>query len=179
MNIQIIYFSPTGTTKKVLEGIVEGIAPKSANFENLQKQHINLDIDEISADLVLIGVPTYANRIPPEAIIELKKINGKGIAAVLVATYGNNKFGTILLEMKNIAKYTNFIPVAAAVFIGEHSFSTKEMPIALGRPDAKDMNIAQSFGKSIKSKMKNVNLANFDLQVPGKLPHRVWNKIPA
>ena len=179
MNIKILYFSPTGTTKKVLEGIVEGINPKSANFVNLQKQHVNLDIDESSTDLVLIGVPTYANRIPPEAMIELKKINGNGIPAVLVAVYGNNKFGTILLEMKNIAKYTNLIPVAAAAFIGEHSFSTKEMPIALGRPDAKDMSKAQSFGKSIKSKIKNIHLANFDLQVPGELPHRVWNKIPA
>ncbi|MCK5851986.1 4Fe-4S binding protein [bacterium] len=179
MNIQIIYFSPTGTTKKVLEGIVKGITPKSTNFTNLMAPQTNLDIDENSTDLVLIGVPTYANRIPPEAIVEFKKINGNGIAAVLVAVYGNNRFGTILLEMKDIAKKTNFIPIAAAAFIGEHSFSTEKMPIAFGRPDTEDMNKAQSFGESIKSKIKDINLTNFDLQVPGKLPHREWNKISA
>jgi len=180
VNIQIIYFSPTGTTKKILDGIVKGINPKFALFTDLKNTMINLNIDKNSTDLVLIGVPTYANRIPQEAMLKLKKLSGNGVPAILVAVYGNSKFGEILLEMKEIAKKTDFIPIAAAAFIGEHSFSTEKMPIAIGRPDAEDMNKARLFGESIKkelSKLGNANLANFDLQVPGNLPYREWHKL--
>jgi len=182
MKVEIIYFSPTGTTKKVLEGIVEGIAPQSANFTDLQTSQNNLNLDKQNTDLAIIAAPTYASRIPPEAAIKLQKLKSNGIPVVLVTLYGNNKFGDALLEMKNIANSAGFIPIAAAAFIGEHSFSTKAMPIAINRPDMEDLQKAKSFGILIKKQLSKLNLIDIsqtDLQIPGNFPYRQWNKLAA
>jgi ferredoxin/flavodoxin len=178
--LKLIYFSPTGTTKKVLESIVNGIAPETTEFTDLSVAGAELCFKK-RPDLVVIGVPTYISRIPPEAAKLLKKLYGNGIPVVLVAVYGNNKFGDILLEMKDIASSTGFVPVAAAAFIGEHSFSTKAKPIAAGRPDAQDIHDAGDFGKSISKKMLeyDANSANNDLKIPGNFPYRAWHKLPA
>jgi len=183
MKVQVIYFSPTGTTKRVLEGIIEGVKPDRVDFADLRNSQANkiVKTDSDAPDLVLIGMPTYVSRIPPEAAAELKKVKGAGIPAVIVAVYGNNKFGDILLEMKNIANSAGFIPIAAAAFIGEHSFSTDEKPIAHNRPDIADMKKAKSFGFAIKKERLNsdANFADFDLQVPGEFPYREWHRLPA
>jgi hypothetical protein len=56
--------------------------------------------------------------------------------AVVVAVYGNREYEDALLELKIFAEAAGFRPIAAGVFLGEHSFSTQDMPIAAGRPDA-------------------------------------------
>ena len=182
MKVQVVYFSPTGTTKRILEGVIEGLKPDVANFADLAKSQPHKIIEKGSEapDLVLIGVPTYASRIPPEASELLKKLRGDGVLAVLVAVYGNNKFGDVLLEMKDIAKFAGMIPIAAASFIGEHSFSTDDQPIAHDRPDIADIKKARSFGFAVRRELMNddANFADFDLYVPGEFPYREWNKLP-
>lgn len=178
-SLKLIYFSPTGTTKKVLEAIADGIAPETIEHIDLSTSNTDLQVKKNQNDLVLIGMPTYASRIPPEAAKLLEKIHADAVPAVLVAVYGNNRFGDVLLEMKNIAISNGFVPVSAAAFIGEHSFSTKDKPIAAGRPDVQDLNDAEKFGESIRKKMLEYDFipANNDLDIPGNLPYREWNKI--
>ena len=182
MKVQVVYFSPTGTTKRILKGVIEGLKPDIANYANLAKcqPHKIIEKGSDAPDLVLLGVPTYASRIPPEASELLKKLRGDKVPAVLVAVYGNNKFGDVLLEMKDIAKSAGMIPVAAAAFIGEHSFSTDEMPIAHERPDIADIKKARSFGFGIRRELMSddANFADFNLDVPGDSPYRTWNKLP-
>ena len=177
--LNLAYFSPTGTTRKILESIATGIAPAMTEFTDLSAAGAELCFDQKQPDLAVIGMPTYASRIPPEAASLFKRLHGKGIPVVLVAVYGNNKFGDILLEMKDIAISCGFVPVAAAAFIGEHSFSTKDKPIAAGRPDLQDINDAEKFGESIRKKMLeyDANAANMTLKVPGDSPYREWHKI--
>lgn len=177
--LNLIYFSPTGTTRKVLESVANGIAPTMMEFTDLSTGGTELCFGKKKPDLALIGMPTYASRIPPEAANAFKKLRGNGIPVVLVAIYGNNKFGDILLEMKDIAISKGFSPVAAAAFIGEHSFSSKDKPIAAGRPDAHDINEAEKFGKEVRKKMLkyDTNAINTTLKVPGNSPYREWNKI--
>lgn len=61
---------------------------------------------------------------------------------------------------------------AAGSFIGEHSFSTKEVPVAEGRPDLQDMKVAFEFGQKIKNKLLESNWLNgVSIPVPpGRLP---------
>ena len=179
--LNLVYFSPTGTTRKVLESIAKGIAPSMIEFTDLSGTGAEFCFDKNQPDLAVIGIPTYASRIPPEAANLFKRLYGNRIPVVLVAVYGNNKFGDILLEMKDIAISGGFVPIAAAAFIGEHSFSTKDKPIAAGRPDVQDINDAEKFGELIRRKMleDDLNLLNKDLKVPGDSPYREWHKIPA
>jgi ferredoxin/menaquinone-dependent protoporphyrinogen IX oxidase len=180
-SLGLVCFSPTGTTKKVLSVIAEGIGAKKTEYVNLMNDVELADYNAEQYDLTIIGVPTYASRIPPEATEKLNKLCGKNTPVVLVAVYGNNKFGDVLIELKNITAANEFVPIFAGAFIGEHSFSTIDKPIAHGRPDQEDLNQALEFGKQIKINMLNnspLALSN-KFTVPGDFPYREWNKIPA
>ena len=90
------------------------------------------------------------------------------------SVYGNREYEDALLELQNIAIEAGFTPIAGAVFIGEHSFSTEGTPIAQGRPDADDLDRARSFGTMVQKKISNLeSLRNVPpLAVPGNFPYR-------
>ncbi len=172
--IKLIYFSPTGTTLKTLESIAEGFNGKSV-------EHINLTLpagDAATAaspadELVIFGAPVYGGRLPVDAISRFRHIKGTKTPAVVVVVYGNREFEDSLLELKNLAIELGFCPVAGGAFIGEHSFATKDAPIASGRPDSLDVQKARDFGARIKEKI--VKLQSIDnqleLNVPGRFPY--------
>ena len=74
-----------------------------------------------------------------------------------------------MLELKNLAIELGFNPVAGSAFIGEHSFATKDVPIANGRPDRLDVQKAMEFGAKIKEKVAALQSpdAQMDLEIPG------------
>lgn len=168
-----IYFSPTGTTKKVISAILKGMYIKSSTTIDMTKPNIRNNLSPaIEGDIVIIGVPVYEEKIPEMLCKFLISLEGNGKPVVLIAVYGNFGEGIALNELNDIAKNSGFSVVAAASFIGEHSFSTKEVPVQEGRPDYYDLSIAESFGRSILEKMKKVeSLNNMILKIPeGKLP---------
>jgi flavodoxin len=149
--VKLIYFSPTGTTQKVLESIAKGITVEDV-------EHINLTLPEgaqqtippFSDELVIIGAPVYGGRLPVDAINRFKQLKASKTLAILIVVYGNREFEDALLELKNLAIELGFNPVAGGAFIGEHSFATKDVPIANGRPDSLDVQKAMDFGAKIK-----------------------------
>ena len=60
--------------------------------------------------------------------------------------FGNRNFDDGLIELRDILENTGFHTVAAAAFVGEHSFSKT---LAAGRPDADDMKEALAFAGKI------------------------------
>jgi len=169
----LIYFSPTSTTKTILLTISKGMGINDvrcidATIFNIRSSKV-LDIDE---DIIVIGVPVYEERIPRFLNPFLNDLNIKKKPIVLVAVYGNIGEGIALDELKKITENSGSIVVAAASFIGEHSFSTKEFPIAEGRPDSSDLDIATNFGEKIIKKLEtNKTLEKMSVQIPqGKLP---------
>jgi ferredoxin len=172
--LKLIYFSATGTTQKVLESIAKGI-----NVEDVEL--INLTLPEgakqtrpsFSGELVIIGAPVYGGRLPVDAINRLKQLKASKTFAVLIVVYGNRDFEDALLELKNLAIELGFTPVAGGAFIGEHSFASKDIPIANGRPDSLDVQKAMDFGARIKEKVTTLQSpdAQMELDVPGKFPY--------
>jgi len=172
--VKLIYFSPTGTTQKVLESIAKGIT-----FEDVE--HINLTLPEraqqtippFSDELVIIGAPVYGGRLPAEAINRFKQLKARKTLAVVIVVYGNREFEDALLELKNLTIELGFVPVAGGAFIGEHSFATKEVPIANGRPDSLDVQRAMEFGVKVKDKIRALPSpeAQVDLEIPGRFPY--------
>lgn len=172
--MKLIYFSATGTTHKVLEGIAAGTKVDHIERTNLTIPGAAAKITQTGPDeLVLIGAPVYGGRLPVEVVDRFKKLKADGTPVVPIVLYGNREFEDALLELKNLTIKLGFHPVAGGAFIGEHSFATKNYPIAEGRPDDRDIQTAAEFGAKIMKKIKNgASLdALTDFNVPGKFPY--------
>jgi flavodoxin len=149
--IKLIYFSPTGTTQNILKNIAQGIAVKDVEHIDLTlPKGAKLSIPPFSDELVIIGAPVYGGRLPVEAIKRFQQLKANKTLAIVIVVYGNREFEDALLELKNLAIKLGFNPVAGGAFIGEHSFATKDVPIANGRPDRRDVQKAMDFGVKIK-----------------------------
>jgi len=133
-----------------------------------------MKIEEFGNELTVIGAPVYGGRIPVEAVSRLRRLNANNTLAVLIVVYGNRAYDDALLELKDITMEAGFIPARGAAFIGEHSYSVSNMPIAQGRPDDSDIERANEFGREIKQKLEEVtSIDKFKpLEVPGNHPYR-------
>ena len=74
--------------------------------------------------------------------------------AQLVVVYGNRAYEKALAELDAFASERGFKVIAGATFVGEHSYSTEQNPIAVGRPDADDLQFAETFGAKIRTKIE-------------------------
>lgn len=152
--VQSLYFSPTGTTRKILSTIEEntGLPLISQIDLTLPKKRESFN-GEVQGDAVLVGSPVYSGSPPWPLVGLLNRLEGQGKWAVPVAVYGNRSPDTCVDELAKILRNRGFKILAAASFIAQHSFATKEHPWALGRPDQRDLEIAAKFGGQIKQKL--------------------------
>lgn len=174
--INTVYFSPTGTTKKVVLQIGKKILEDSNNtFESenvdftLPKNREN-SLSFTKEDIVILGVPVYAGRVPNILLKYLNTIKGNGAVAIPVVVYGNRNYDDALIELKDILELNGFKAVAAGAFIGEHSFSKI---LAKNRPNTEDMTIIEEFAHKIYKKLiteKNINI----VEVKGEKPYRKY-----
>lgn len=150
--VQLITFSPTGTSRKVGEAIVDGTGIASVRVMDLTLQAA--DTMEVPAQaLAVITVPVYGGHVAPVALERLKELHSAGAPAVLVVVYGNRAYEKSLTELDAFVSARGFKVIAGGTFIGEHSYSSAKYPIAAGRPDADDLAYARSFGEKIRAKI--------------------------
>lgn len=219
MNIRAMYFSGTGTTKKVTAAIADQLAKALAaetppgeeilgesagsendrtgslerNFRNENTQaetcHRAADIDFTPPaarrenyrftpdDLIVFGVPVIAGRVPNVLLKFLDTIQGGDALAVPVVLYGNRNFDDALIELRNILQDHGFHAIAAAAFIGEHSFSRI---LGAGRPDSSDMELSRDFARKLAGKIRRHGAAALRKAAPvpvdGRDPIRPYYK---
>ena len=132
-----VYFSPTGSTKRVTEWITERIAGnrEAECLDLTDAASSRPDYTFTEHELAVVGVPVYGGRVPETARERLQKIHGKRTPAVLIVTYGNRAYEDALLELSDILKEQGFIPAAAAAVVTEHNIAHV---YGTGRPDEKD-----------------------------------------
>jgi ferredoxin len=163
--VQSFVFSPTGTTRKVINSVLESLDVQAVDSIDITlPQNRAQWSGEITGDLLLVGVPTYDDTIPSIPLDYLNKLQGMGKWAVPIAVYGNVTPGGCLPELCGLLKYRGFRILAAASFVAEHSFASKEIPLALGRPDENDLEIAHDFGKMVNEKI-NGNLVEVKVEI--------------
>ncbi|MBN1766867.1 MAG: EFR1 family ferrodoxin [Prolixibacteraceae bacterium] len=168
--VNIVCFSPTKTSEKISKIIAQGSGIKVSKDLNITHREENYTADK--DELTIFAFPVYGGRIPEIAIQRLKKITGNNSPAVLVVVYGNRHYDDALLELQNIVYDQGFKSIAGAAFIGEHSYSTNEYPIAIGRPDKEDIDKALSFGNNIGNLIKNNDTIKELPNLPGKYPYK-------
>jgi len=106
--LNTLYFSATDTTKKVISCIAE----KLLETINLKENINNIDFtlsgtrEKVTSfskdDIVIVGVPVYAGRVPNVLLKYLNSIKGKGALAVAVVVYGNRNYDDALIELRDI-----------------------------------------------------------------------------
>lgn len=148
--IWAMYFSATGTTEKIVTCIADELAAREGG--KAERYDFTLPAARQGQpefgenDVVIFGVPTYAGRVPNLLIKYVQSVKADGALAVPVVLYGNRNYDDSLMELRNTMEENGFHTIAAAAFIGEHSFSKI---LAAGRPDDKDMTIAKEFAGKI------------------------------
>ncbi len=181
--VSLFYYSPTHTTQKIVNEIAAGIGidPLKIMENNLTYPEYTDSLIEVEPeDLVVIGAPVYAGRIASEALKRFSTIKFAGNAVVLVAVYGNRNYDDSLIDLREFARSAGLRPVAAAAFVGEHSYSTKQFPTAKGRPDTEDKQAARDFGRKIYEKVQSLSpkAAWPEPQIPGVFPLPERREIP-
>ncbi len=165
-SVRLVYFSPTGGTRKVLEQIAAGTGLERVIHADVTLPGALADSVEAGEDeLLLLGAPVYAGRVPEIAVSRFARLRSGGGPAVLVAVYGNRAIEDALQELSALARAAGCVPVAGASFIAEHSYSTGKGPIAAGRPDDQDLERAREFGREISRRLQGTENVR-DLPAP-------------
>jgi len=172
--IRLIYFSPTRTSQKVVTAVGSGFSGVEVENIDLTYPDSRQEVQLGAGELAIVGIPVYAGRVAAPAVERFKAIKGNNTPAILVVLYGNREYEDALIELRDLALKNSFIPIAGCAFIGEHSFSSSDMPIAKGRPDDLDLSAAKDFGAKIFSTLSNLTdiPQNQTIEVPGDSPYK-------
>jgi ferredoxin/menaquinone-dependent protoporphyrinogen IX oxidase len=179
MNIQTVklaYFSPTGTTRSIVQAIAHGLNQgPTEHFDVTQPNARKEQIQTSGNDLLVVAVPVYVGRVPALLGEWLQAIRVDNTPTICIVVYGNRDYDDALLELKDTIKKKGGIPIACAAFIGEHSFSSPDTPIAVSRPDSNDLQYAEQFGREIAEQLQSISALDqiSDIKIPGKYPYKV------
>ncbi len=159
--VHLIYFSPTGNTKKVCQRIGDTLATalsyatRHHDFTTPKGRSTHPMIAD--GDIVIVGVPVYAGRVPNLMVPWLKELKCQdNTKAIAVVTYGNRHYDDAVMELTDILKAAGARVIGAAAFIGEHSFSKT---LGAGRPNAEDLNKAEEFATLCMNSSNNGEIA--------------------
>ncbi len=165
-SVALLFYSPTGTTKTILNAIIERMELKTITLYDLTLPKDRERSIQITEDLLIVGIPVHYSQVPRLVHPNIEKITGKNQPTFLVAVYGNVSAGFVLHQLKSAIEPQGFRVIGGASFVAEHSFSSVSFPIALGRPDNNDIEIARDLGLAIIEKVMKYN--SIDL-IPGPI----------
>jgi len=146
-----LYWSATGNTKKVVTFLGESLAAylkwklemiDFTSFEARKKEY-----DFSPEDIVIIGSPTYAGKLPNKILPDFKgKLHLNGALGIGIVTYGNRNYDHSLAELCSVVEENHGCMIAGAAIPCQHSFSSK---LANGRPDEEDLKGIRDFAKKV------------------------------
>ena len=172
-----VYFSGTGTTEKTVRRIAAGMAQaldaELAVYDFTTPAARQRELRFGAEELVVLGVPVYAGRVPNVLLPYLTKLlHGGGALAVPVVLFGNRNFDDGLIELRNILTEDGFMPVAGGAFVGEHAFSRT---LGAGRPNGADLAAMDAFARRAAEKVTALTAAPAEpVAVRGETPIRPY-----
>lgn len=174
MKITTVYFSATYTTRKV----VEYIANRLGDEINVYDITNDASTDEVMIskdELLIVGIPVYAGRVPTMAVERIQRFKGEGTRAVALAVYGNRDYDDALLELSDILSSNDFQVISAGAFIAQHSIFPK---VGANRPDENDFREMNAFADETKKIIGMDNEKLLPIHIPGNRPYKVPGSIP-
>lgn len=153
--ITLVFFSPTGNTKKIVESIGNQLSemlglPVERDDFTLPDAHTAVRTYG-AEDLVVFGVPTYAGRVPNKVLPFVQNLfKGNGTQAVAVVTFGNRSFDNSLSELHDELEKNGFSVLGAAAVVCSHAFAA----VGNGRPNDADREQLAAFTDSVAKKLQ-------------------------
>lgn len=174
--INLVYFSATYSTRNIMRIIGRRINGYVSEYD-ITKENPQIELKCKEEDLLLIGVPVYAGRIPPIAKEALNKLKGNNTPAIIVCVYGNRDYDDALLELKNEMESRGFKIVSAAAFIAQHSIFPM---VGKDRPDNRDILKIKAFADRTADLLRfSTDIISLpEIDVPGNFPYKEPGKIP-
>lgn len=171
-SIWTLYFSPTGSTKTVIDiiaGVISGMMetepPEVVDFTQPAMREKKLTFAE--NDIVFVGVPTYAGRVPNKIMPFIdENLKGNGAYAVPVVTYGNRSYDDALAELSDLLEGNGFRLLGGGAFPCQHAFAET---LATGRPDMMDVLQALQLGEGIANNFASGRIVQAT-EFPGNHP---------
>ena len=99
-SLKLVCFSPTGTTKAIIQGVARGINQSTVELiditkPNARKQQLQTSENE----LLVVAVPVYMGRVPALLMEWLHAIKARNTPTVCIVVYGNRVYDDALLEL--------------------------------------------------------------------------------
>lgn len=168
--LKLVYFSPTGTTRRVVMEAASAIDLKSVSYDLTVHKEKKPSLKFKNNDFVIFGIPVYAGRVPATFLEYFENLSGKDTPAALIATYGCREYEDALLELKTEVESRGFQVIGAAAFPTEHSIVRS---IGLGRPNKEDLKAIADFGVQLNRRLHSeTSFDNIHITVPGNTPYR-------
>ncbi|MFA5648058.1 MAG: EFR1 family ferrodoxin [Bacteroidales bacterium] len=167
-----IYFSPNGTTKKIVNRVAKSIGNYDMQEVNLtSKENRSVKRSFSENDLVIIGLPVYADRLPALSKEIFENLEGNNTPTVTIVSYGNRAYGDALLELKNSLVKSGMRVISGAAIVAEHCFNKN---VATSRPDAKDDIKILDYANRIHAKIQSIQTIESlsDIFVTGNYPYQ-------
>lgn len=182
LRVHALYWSPTGTTKRVVSRVADALSAEPG-FSRGDTVDCTLTAIRAGAtapaatalgggELLVVGCPVYAGRVPNLLLPFLSSLRGGGALAVPMVVYGNRGYDDALVELADTLASGGFTVAGAGAFVGEHAFSRL---LAAGRPDAADLRAADDFARALAARLGPSSPAagGIDLSsLPGNRPYR-------
>lgn len=172
--VYAVYFSPTQGTKAYVEGIARRLSKQFEGIDLTRPENREKEYAFGPADLVVLGAPVYAGRLPGVQGGIFERLHGSGTPAVFNVSYGNRDYDDALLEEKELCEKNGFVGIAAAAWIAPHSFSAN---IGKGRPDERDERQMDAFAEKIRSILESGQFSAA-LNVKGNTPYKEVKAMP-
>ena len=129
-----VYFSPTGGTRAYVTALAGLLSCEAEEIDLTAREERARDHVFGPEDLVILGAPVYAGRLPQLEGGIFERLRGDGTPAVFNVSYGNRAFEDALLEEQDICQAHGFHGIAAGAWIAPHTFPGR---IGAGRPDGR------------------------------------------
>jgi ferredoxin len=136
---------------------------------------------QVEPEAVAVAVPVYSGRVPEvaeaylRAVAEVRRERALPvIPTVAIVLYGNRAFDDALLELQDLLGEAGMAVAAAGAFVGEHSYSTDDLPLSEGRPHREDLDRARELGAAF-GRLAGAEFAGAEagtLSLPGNRPYR-------
>lgn len=164
-----VYYSATGSTERVVDAAARTLAQQLGaplELRNVSAPASREPEQRFSAgDLVVVGTPTYAGKLPNKLLPYFQtKLIGGGALAVPVVLFGNRSYDNALAELCAVLEADGFHTISAAAFVGQHAFASR---LAAGRPDEQDLALVRRFAGQTAEKVQSLTQVPEPLTVKG------------